>query len=38
MKVKNAMIKDVSAIFENETVEEFIVSCIRKNRSGFPVV
>lgn len=38
MKVYDAMIKDVSAIFEDETVEEFVINCIRKMRSGFPVV
>lgn len=38
MKVKEAMIRDVSSIFEDETIEDFIVSCLRQNKSGLPVV
>jgi CBS domain-containing protein len=38
MKVKEAMIRDVSAIFEDETIEDFIVFCLRQNKSGLPVV
>lgn len=38
MKVREAMIRDVSAIFEDETIEDFIVSCLRQNKSGLPVV
>jgi len=38
VKVREAMIRDVSAIFEDETIEDFIVSCLRQNKSGLPVV
>ncbi|HAY98408.1 MAG TPA: CBS domain-containing protein [Mesotoga sp.] len=38
MKVREAMIRDVSAMFEDETIEDFIVLCLRQNRSGLPVV
>ncbi|MEA2066106.1 MAG: CBS domain-containing protein [Thermotogota bacterium] len=38
MKVKDAMINDVSAIFEDESVEDFVVACLRKMRTGLPVV
>ncbi|MDD2334378.1 MAG: CBS domain-containing protein [Mesotoga sp.] len=38
MKVSEAMIRDVSTIFEDETIEDFIVFCLRQNKSGLPVV
>ena len=38
MKVREAMIRDVSAIFEDETIEDFIVSCLRQAKTGLPVV
>ncbi len=38
MKVIDFMEKDVSAIFIDETVEEFIHACVRQFRSGMPVV
>jgi len=38
MKVRDAMIHDVSAVFEDETVEDFIITCLRKMRTGLPVV
>ncbi|ACR79072.1 MULTISPECIES: HPP family protein [Kosmotoga] len=38
MKVRDAMIHDVSAVFEDETIEDFIITCLRKMRTGLPVV
>jgi CBS domain-containing protein len=38
MKVSEAMIRDVSTIFEDETIEDFIIFCLRQNKSGLPVV
>jgi len=38
MKVKNIMIRDISAVFEDETVERFIRLCANHLRTGMPVV
>lgn len=38
MLVGEAMIRDVSAVFEDETVETFIHTCLRKQTAGLPVV
>ncbi len=38
MKVIDFMEKDVTAIFIDETVEEFIQACARQFRAGMPVV
>ncbi len=38
MRVIDFMEKDVTAIFIDETVEEFIHACVRQSRSGMPVV
>ncbi len=38
MKVADFMERDVTAVFADETVEEFIHACVRQFRSGFPVV
>ncbi len=38
MKVADFMERDVTAVFADETVEEFIHACVRQFRSGLPVV
>jgi len=38
MKVGDIMIRDISAIFEDETVERFIRLCANHIRTGLPVV
>ncbi len=38
MKVEDFMERDVTAVFADETVEEFIHACVRQFRSGLPVV
>ncbi len=38
MKVEDFMERDVTAIFADETVEEFIHACVRQFRNGLPVV
>ena len=38
MKVGDIMIRDISAIFEDETVERFIRLCANHIRTGMPVV
>lgn len=38
MKVHEAMIKDVSVIYEDETIESFLKSCLRQKKTGLPVV
>ncbi len=38
MKVKDFMERDVTAVFSDETVEEFIHACVHQFRSGLPVV
>ncbi len=38
MVVGEIMIKDVSAVFEDETVERFVRICSNHQRSGMPVV
>ncbi len=38
MKVADFMERDVTAVFSDETVEEFIHACVRQFRSGLPVV
>ncbi|HAA84807.1 MAG TPA: CBS domain-containing protein [Kosmotogaceae bacterium] len=38
MLVREAMIRDVSAVFEDETIETFTHICLRKRTAGLPVV
>jgi len=38
VKVEDFMERDVTAVFADETVEEFIHACVRQFRSGLPVV
>ncbi|HRW91713.1 MAG TPA: CBS domain-containing protein [Thermotogota bacterium] len=38
MKVGDIMIRDISAVFEDETVERFIRLCANHMRTGLPVV
>lgn len=38
MKVGDIMIRDISAIFEDETIERFIRQCANHLRTGMPVV
>ena len=38
MKVREAMIRDVSVIYEDETIESFLKSCLRQKKTGLPVV
>jgi len=38
MKVKDVLIRDISAVFEDETVENFVRICSTQSLSGLPVV
>ncbi|RKX45487.1 MAG: CBS domain-containing protein [Thermotogae bacterium] len=38
MKVKDVLIRDISAVFEDETVEDFVRICSMQSFSGLPVV
>lgn len=38
MKVGDILIRDISAVFEEETVESFIRSCVNHSRTGMPVL
>ena len=38
MKVRDVIIRDISAVFEDETVENFVIMCAKQLRSGLPVV
>ncbi|HCZ07238.1 MAG TPA: CBS domain-containing protein [Thermotogae bacterium] len=38
MKVKDVLIRDISAVFEDETIENFVRMCSMQSLSGLPVV
>lgn len=38
MRVEEFMERDITAVFQDETVEEFIRACVRQFRSGMPVI